>query len=59
MTRTSGSVVDARVAEAGAAGADLVRPLFAVVEVGRIATLKGPTGAVVGWTTQAKAPETG
>ena len=43
--------VDARVAEATAAGAELMRPLFDVPGVGRIAILKDPTGAAIGWIT--------
>ena len=43
--------VDARVAKATAAGAELLRPLFDVPGVGRIAILKDPTGAAIGWIT--------
>jgi predicted enzyme related to lactoylglutathione lyase len=43
--------VDARVAKATAAGATLMRPLFDVSGVGRIAILKEPGGAGVGWMT--------
>lgn len=43
--------VDARVAKATAAGAELVRPLFDIPGVGRIAILKDPTGAALGWIT--------
>jgi uncharacterized protein len=45
--------VDARVAKATAAGAELLRPLFNVAGVGRIAILKDPTGAPIGWITPA------
>lgn len=43
--------VDARVKSATAAGATLVRPSFDVPNVGRIAILKQPGGAVIGWMT--------
>jgi predicted enzyme related to lactoylglutathione lyase len=43
--------VDARVERAKAAGAELLRPMFDVPGVGRIAILKDPTGAVLGWIT--------
>lgn len=43
--------VDARAAKAVAAGAALLRPIFDVPGVGRIAILKDPTGAAVGWIT--------
>jgi predicted enzyme related to lactoylglutathione lyase len=46
--------VDARVAKAAAAGAELLRPLFDVPGVGRIAILKDPTGAAIGWITPAQ-----
>ena len=45
--------VDARVAEATAAGAKLMRTIFDVPGVGRIAILKDPTGAGLGWITPA------
>jgi len=45
--------VDARVEEAKAAGAELMRPIFDVPGVGRIAILKDPTGAGLGWITPA------
>lgn len=45
--------VDARVAAAERLGATLVKPLFDVEGVGRIAILRQPTGAVVGWMTPA------
>ena len=43
--------VDARVKKATAAGAKLMRPIFAVPKVGRIAILTEPGGAGVGWMT--------
>ncbi len=42
--------VDARVARATAAGAKLLRPIFDVSGVGRIA-IQDPVGAVLGWMT--------
>ena len=45
--------VDARVKEATAAGAQLMRPIFDVPRVGRTAILKDPTGAGLGWSTPA------
>jgi uncharacterized protein len=45
--------VDARVEEARSAGAELLRPIFDVPGVGRIAILKDPTGAELGWMTPA------
>jgi uncharacterized protein len=45
--------VDARVAKATAAGAKLLRPIFDVPGVGRIAILQDPAGAVMGWITPA------
>jgi uncharacterized protein len=45
--------VDARVKRAKAAGAELMRPSFDVPGVGRIAILKDPTGAALGWMTPA------
>ena len=47
--------VDARVAQATAAGAELMRPIFDVPGVGRIAILKDPTGAGLGWITPSSA----
>ena len=47
--------VDARVKKAQSAGATLMRPIFDVPGVGRIAILKEPGGAGVGWMTPAKA----
>ncbi|MPZ39919.1 MAG: VOC family protein [Rhizobiales bacterium] len=43
--------VDARVKKAVAAGAKLMRPIFDVPEVGRIAILTEPGGAGIGWIT--------
>jgi uncharacterized protein len=43
--------VDARVAKAVEAGAELVMPIFDVPGVGRIAMLREPGGAGVGWIT--------
>ena len=45
--------VDARVEKAKTAGATLLRPMFDIPGVGRIAILKDPTGAAVGWITPA------
>jgi predicted enzyme related to lactoylglutathione lyase len=41
--------VDARVAKAVKAGAELVMPIFDVPDVGRIAMLREPGGAGIGW----------
>lgn len=41
--------VDARVAAAQAAGAELCMPVFDIPTVGRIAVLQDPTGALIGW----------
>jgi uncharacterized protein len=43
--------VDARVAKAAEAGAELVMPIFDVPNVGRIAMLREPGGAGIGWIT--------
>lgn len=43
--------IDARVKKAKAAGANVIREPFDVPGVGRIAILKEPGGAVVGWMT--------
>ncbi len=43
--------VDARVEKALKAGAQLMRPIFDVPEVGRIAILREPGGAGIGWMT--------
>lgn len=45
--------VDARVEKAVAAGATLVMPAFDVPDVGRIAMLREPGGAGIGWMTPA------
>jgi len=45
--------VDQRVNKATAAGAELMRPLFDVPGVGRIAILREPGGAGIGWMTPA------
>jgi predicted enzyme related to lactoylglutathione lyase len=45
--------VDARVKAAVAAGAQLMRPIFDVPHVGRIAILTEPGGAGIGWITPA------
>jgi len=45
--------VDARVKQALAAGAKLMRPIFDIPQVGRIALLSEPGGAAVGWMTPA------
>ena len=43
--------VDARVTKAQAAGAKLMRPIFDIPGVGRIAILTEPGGAGIGWIT--------
>jgi hypothetical protein len=43
--------VDARVNKAIAAGAQLMIPIFDVPNVGRIAMLREPSGAGIGWMT--------
>jgi predicted enzyme related to lactoylglutathione lyase len=43
--------VDARVKKATAAGATLMRPIFDIPNIGRIAILREPGGAGVGWIT--------
>jgi hypothetical protein len=45
--------VDARVKKAQTAGATLMRPIFDVPGVGRIAILREPGGAGIGWITPA------
>ena len=45
--------VDARVKKATAAGAKLMRPIFDIPGVGRIAILTEPGGAGIGWITPA------
>jgi predicted enzyme related to lactoylglutathione lyase len=47
--------VDKRSAKAVAAGATLMRPLFDIPNIGRIALLREPGGAGVGWITPARA----
>jgi len=47
--------VDARVKKALDAGATLMRPLFDIPGIGRIAMLREPGGAAIGWMTPAKA----
>jgi predicted enzyme related to lactoylglutathione lyase len=46
--------VDARVKKAQALGAKLMKPIFDVPGVGRIAVLTEPGGAGIGWMTPAK-----
>jgi predicted enzyme related to lactoylglutathione lyase len=46
--------VDKRVAKAVKAGAKLMKPIFDVPGVGRIAVLTQPGGAGVGWMTPAQ-----
>lgn len=46
--------VDARVAKAVKAGAELFMPIFDVPNVGRIAMLREPGGAGIGWMTPVK-----
>jgi uncharacterized protein len=46
--------IDKRVAKAVKAGAKLMKPIFDVPNVGRIAMLTEPGGAGVGWMTPAK-----
>jgi len=46
--------VDARVKEAVSAGAKLMRPIFDIPGVGRIAILTEPGGAGIGWMTPAR-----
>jgi predicted enzyme related to lactoylglutathione lyase len=45
--------IDARVKQAVAAGAKLMKPIFEVPHVGRIAILTEPGGAGIGWITPA------
>jgi hypothetical protein len=45
--------VDGRLTKVEGAGGEVIRPVFEVPGVGRIAILKDPTGAVVGWITPA------
>jgi uncharacterized protein len=53
MSYLSVDDVDKRVEKAKAAGAKLMRPIFDVPNVGRIAILTEPGGAGVGWMTPA------
>jgi predicted enzyme related to lactoylglutathione lyase len=46
--------VDARVKKAIAAGAKLMKPIFDIPDVGRLAILTEPGGAGVGWITPAQ-----
>ena len=46
--------IDARVAKATKAGAKLMKPIFEVPGVGRIAILMEPGGAAIGWITPAE-----
>jgi predicted enzyme related to lactoylglutathione lyase len=43
--------VDARIKKATASGASLLQPAFDIANVGRIAVLREPGGAVIGWMT--------
>jgi predicted enzyme related to lactoylglutathione lyase len=45
--------VEARVAKAVAAGVKLVKPIFEIPNVGRLAVLMLPGGAAMGWITPA------
>jgi len=45
--------VDARVAQVGAAGGEVLQEPFSVESVGRIAIIRDPSGAVLGWITPA------
>jgi hypothetical protein len=56
MSYLSVDDVDARVEKAQAAGAKLMRPIFDVPGVGRIAILTEPGGAGIGWITPEKLP---
>lgn len=46
--------VDARVKKAQSLGATLMKPIFDVPGVGRIAVLREPGGAAIGWMTPAQ-----
>ena len=48
--------VDKRVNKAQAHGATILRPPFDVPDVGRIAIVKDPSGAVMGWMTPVPMP---
>ena len=45
--------IDKRLASAVTAGAEVLRPAFDIPGVGRIAILRDPTGAAMGWITPA------
>lgn len=45
--------IDTCIEKAKAAGAEIVKPAFDIPGVGRIAMVKDPTGAVLGWMTPA------
>lgn len=47
--------IDARMSAATANGASVLRPASDVPNVGRVAVLRDPTGAAVGWMTSQKA----
>ncbi len=47
--------VDARVKKAQSRGATLMKPIFDIPGVGRIAILREPGGAGIGWITPAQA----
>ena len=47
--------IDARLKKATAAGAKVMRAPFEIPDVGRIAIIQEPGGAVLGWMTPAKA----
>jgi predicted enzyme related to lactoylglutathione lyase len=53
MSYLSVDNVDARVKKAQSLGAQLMRPMFDVPGVGRIAILREPGGAGIGWMTPA------
>jgi predicted enzyme related to lactoylglutathione lyase len=54
MSHSTIDDVDARVKKAQSLGATLMRPIFYLPGVGRIAILKEPGGAGIGWMTPAK-----
>jgi uncharacterized protein len=47
--------IDARIADATKRGASVLRPAADVPNVGRVAILRDPAGATVGWMTSVKA----
>lgn len=49
--------VDKRIAKAKKAGAEILSPPEDVPGVGRVAVLRDPTGATVGWMTSLEEPE--